>query len=109
MEKYKRMTERGVPCSVASHAFGGRHEQYYYRLAELEDKIEDGMFIELPCKLGTTVYCLCKGNYVLVGKKTGWIYDIKEFKFTLSVFGTWEYGETLFLSREEAEIKLKEL
>lgn len=116
--EYKRLTDRTKAelledchnCPYCGVEFlYDCHQKVGERLAELEDKIENGTLIELPCKLGDTVYCLCKGNYVLVGEKTGWTYDIKEFKFTLSVFGTWKYGETLFLTREEAEKKLEEL
>lgn len=28
------------------------------RLCDLEDKIQQGKFVELPCKLGDTVYCV---------------------------------------------------
>ena len=34
------------------------HDPMYKRLQELEDKIENGTLIELPCKVGDTVYCL---------------------------------------------------
>lgn len=44
MSKYERLTKSNIPCSVACREFGGKHEQYYYRLAELEDKIENGQF-----------------------------------------------------------------
>ena len=73
MNKYVRMTEKGVPCSVASLAFGGRHEQYYYRLAEFEDKLEDGTLVELPKKCYQIVYVL------------GWEileYDIVKIKYS---------------------------
>ena len=46
MSEYERITERGVPCSIsADRRFGGKHEEYYYRLRELEDKIEDGLLV----------------------------------------------------------------
>lgn len=32
------------------------------RLAELEDKLENGTLIELPCKVGDTVYVLNRAN-----------------------------------------------
>lgn len=73
MHKYIRMTEKGVPCSVASRAFDGRHEQYYYRLAEFEDKLEDGTLVELPKKCYQIVYVL------------GWEileYDIVQVKYS---------------------------
>lgn len=33
------------------------------RLAELEDKIEDGTLVELPCKVGTIVYTIHKEDW----------------------------------------------
>lgn len=75
----------------------------YNRLAELEDDLESGKIIRLPCKVGDTVYVIeqdwdedCKNFYV-----------ITEDQFMVShldYFGTW-----CFLTREEAEAKLKEL
>lgn len=35
--------------------------QVVERLAELEDKLENGLLVELPCKVGDTVYIV--GNY----------------------------------------------
>ena len=78
------------------------------KLAELEDKIEQGTLIELPCKVGTIVYyvaslpiTITKFFYRTI------IYDIVEFPFTLEMLDT--YGNNWFLTREEAEKRLKEL
>ena len=118
---YKRLTERrgGLVidkcgnCENVSNPMGCTESRCYEimknRLAELEDKIEQGTLIELPCKVGDTVYCLCKDKYVLIGEKTGWTYRIEKIKSILWTFSTWEYGKTLFLTREEAEKRLKEL
>lgn len=121
MNKYVRMIEKGVPCSVASVAFGGRHEQYYYRLSEFEDKLENGTLVELPKKCYQVVYVL------------GWEileYDIIEIKYShtegiISVKATRphtiEYftndtryedraiGVDVFFSEAEAKAKLAEL
>ena len=35
------------------------------RLAELETKIEQGTLIELPCKVGDTVYWLVANKYII--------------------------------------------
>ena len=35
------------------------------RLAELEDKIEQGTLIELPCKVGDTVYFIDEKRFIL--------------------------------------------
>lgn len=51
MSKYKRLTSdtgfaRNLPIN----------EELYDRLYELENAIEDGTLIELPCKVGDTVW-----------------------------------------------------
>ena len=51
MKDYERVTQKqGEPIIVS--------KRVYYRLRELEDKIENGTFIELPCKVGDKVYCV---------------------------------------------------
>jgi hypothetical protein len=67
------------------------------------DKIEQGTLIELPCKVGDTVYVIHQD----------WDEDCKDFyyidddKFSFYLFDWW--GVTVFLTREEAEKRLKEL
>lgn len=39
MKEYKRLTEKDIPLSVVRNI---KHETFYYRLRELEDKIESG-------------------------------------------------------------------
>lgn len=64
--EYKRLTGRDNWGGCVTIKNGTAKDEILERLAELEDKIENGTLVELPCKLGTTVYCLCKGDYVLV-------------------------------------------
>ena len=47
MADYKRLTENATAYNW---------EEVYNRLKELEDKIENGTLIELPCKVGDTLY-----------------------------------------------------
>lgn len=61
MKEYKRLTAR-VENKVI---FAGdllntpNYEKAIIdRLAELEDKIESGKLVEMPCEVGDTVYCL---------------------------------------------------
>ena len=59
MSEYKRLTERYIDeqeinC-VRGLAWNG---EILHRLSELEDKIENGTLVELPCKVGDTVYCI---------------------------------------------------
>ena len=70
MKEYKRLTKRdnefGIIAlcpSCSRKAICDKHEECVdciteeqERLAELEDKIENGTLIELPCKVGDKVY-----------------------------------------------------
>ena len=70
---------------------------------ELIDKIENGTLIELPCKVGDTVYeinsCSNKVNEI----KARHLWDILRWKDD-NLFGRW-----LFTNKAEAEQKLREL
>lgn len=85
------------------------------KLKEYQQLEEQDRLIKLPCKIGTKVY------------NTTWWYDVREkavvegktyyrtihkHKVSKSTFGYWdinEFGKTVFLTRKEAEAKLKEL
>lgn len=87
------------------------------RLAELEDKITDGTLVELPCKVGDTVYEVFKYHKPPFIKETTIekiVITGKGFKLRLSRNSVYEtaissLGKTLFLYKAEAEAKLKEL
>lgn len=74
----------------------------YKQLAEYEDLEEKGLLLKLPCKVGDTVYIIgCKYRHGIYEK---WINT-----------GTFNYSDleklnkTVFLTKEEAEQKLKEM
>ena len=70
------------------------------KLAEYEDLEEQGRLPKLPCKVGDDVY------YILeIPNKTPCVID----KCTFELSDINKIGKTLFLTREEAEAKLKEL
>lgn len=70
------------------------------KLAELEDLEEQGLLVRLSCKVGTEVY------YILgIPNKTPCTIDKCVFKLS----DVHKIGESLFLTREEAEKKLEEL
>ena len=86
------------------------------RLAKFEDLEEQGLLVRLPCKVGDTVYTItrfCSGGI----RDCDYTYecsecpnykpeiDYKRFKITMLN----SVGETVFLTREEAEKKLEEL
>lgn len=79
------------------------------RLAELEDKIESGKLVELPCPLGSTVYVIeetrtTSGKFVF-GQIEECIFDSEEFDFD----SLRDFGNTIFTTKEAAEAKLEEL
>ena len=98
------------------------------RLWDLENKIEQGMLIELPCKVGDTVYVPWRWDdqqgVASVKVEEINFYDTQmHYMFLIDMesddesfnqeFGGWKIdqsiGETVFLTREEAEKRLKEL
>ena len=105
------------------------NEAVWKRLAELEDKIEQGKMIELPCKVGDTIWTInCWHEY---GKKElGERYIVTRYELHenicsyISIHGKgYHKGDIVihpkenhkgvtpwvFLTREEAENRLKEL
>lgn len=69
-------------------------------LKKYKDLEEQGLLVRLPCKVGTEVY------YILgIPNKTPCVID--KCAFELSDID--KIGESLFLTREEAENKLKEM
>jgi hypothetical protein len=80
------------------------------RLAELEDKIEQGTLVELPCKVGDTVYVIADGMWHC---QEVWQFRYDMFGLSVRTVGDhpfdFEWGERAFLTREEAEKRLLEL
>ena len=68
------------------------------KLAHYEDLEEQGRLIELPCAVGDTVW--------FVGQQLNH-YFITEYAFDIFMFD--DIGNRIFLTKEEAEAKLKEL
>ena len=85
------------------------------KLADYEDLEEQGRLIILPCKIGTEVYDInwwdnVQEKIVVKGKtyyRTVHKHKVTKLPFTYSDIDN--FGKTVFLTREEAEAKLKEL
>lgn len=96
-----------------------RFIETYNRLAELEDKIENGTLIELPCKVGNTVYVFNRKYEICEMEVISFMLTNKFKEFYAVVDNPYEhYGYSLyasklnkdwFLTKAEAEAKLKEL
>ena len=131
MKENKRLTKKGENgqwCidgnlvnqrQDACFVFADALELVINRLAELEDKIENGTLIELPCKVGGRVYKIMKvagveriaeyvvmdfsygihGNFIKANSLQG---NAKTITFR-------EFYDFWFLTKAEAEAKLKEL
>lgn len=92
------------------------------KLATYEDLEEQGLFVRLPCKVGTEVFVIFPGinHYAkcqikkieikpnIFEKICYFIEPVVRRGQYLKYFNN-EFGETIFLTREEAEKKLKEM
>ena len=121
MKDYKRVTIR--------HEDGSYSFMYDYnattppikilldRLAELEDKIEDGTLVELPCKVGDTIYEVFKNYkppFIQQTKVEKIIITEKGLKLKFARNSVYEtaissLGKTFFLTETEALKKIEEL
>ena len=72
----------------------------YRKLKEYEDLEEQGRLISLPCKVGDTVYHVVQGRIVEVS-------NVDLFFLLLSVAEN-RFNNSVFLTKSEAEAKLKE-
>ena len=88
-------------------------EEVWSKLAHYEDLEEAGRLIELPCKIGDTVWDIkwwddTTETRVIDGKT--YFRRVMKHKVTKSKFKLFDYdnfGKTVFLTREEAEAALK--
>lgn len=84
------------------------------KLCDLEDKIEQGKILELPCKVGDTFYGIQGENvfaYCCYGFKYGWRRGTDDYGlYALTVYEMeFVWGEEAFATEEEAEAKLREM
>ena len=129
MSEYKRLTERhengyielmcdsckyNDKCDVETHYC---NEAVKNCLAELEDKIENGTIMELPCKVGDTIYEVFKYHkppFIQQTKVEKIIVTEKGLKLKLSRNSSYEtsissLGKTLFPTEEAAHAQITEL
>ena len=92
----------------------------YRKLKEYEDLEEQDRLIKLPCKVGDTVYVemaqSCKMHYAEAEVRDfvhfvscGFCIVVTSKYFDKQNIPFSEFGETVFLTKAEAEAKLKEL
>lgn len=83
------------------------------KLKEYEDLEEQGRLIKLSCKVGDTVYYINPDKNT-INELVVYGFDIRPLqRFVYDYMGARlnfnQFGKTVFLTREEAEAKLKEL
>lgn len=128
MKEYKRMTKQSGWKADMDLTQEMGYSWIYQRLSELENKIEQGTLKEIPCKVGDTLYTSCRwqGDYlrkkaapypisvVFIGvngdaESGGGFVNVVYPSGRMWQFNFSDFGKTVFLTREEAEKRLKEL
>ena len=110
MERLTYRTTKGEAIGNSSVADIG---DILEKLAEYEDLEEQGLLLRLPCKVGTTVYNTTWWDdvqeKVKVDGKTFYrtVHKHKVSKSTFSLIDIYNFGKTVFLTKAEAEQKLK--
>ena len=90
-------------------------KEYLEELKRYRDLEEQGLLLRLPCPIGTTVYNTTWWDYVeekvKVDGKTFYrtVHKHKVSKSTFSLLDICDFGKTVFLTKAEAEQKLKEM
>ena len=105
MSDYKRLTKQAGWHKDIDLKDELGYSYIYQRLAELENKIEQGTLIELPCKVGDTVYAVYDNKVHPVTPWRIW-YDgnffyLNSYKCIYDLL----WGSSVFSSRAEAEIE----
>lgn len=130
MSEYKRLTEKTIGCfqydlKDFKHKIGefGDYDAFFAysmavkRLGELEEKIENGTLVELPCKVGDVMYEVFKNHKppcIQQTKVEKVIVTNKGVRLKLERNSVYEtsvsaLGKTLFFTQEEAEKMLEEI
>lgn len=85
------------------------------QLKEYQQLDEQGRLVKLPCRVGTEVYNITWWDDVqekVVVKGKTYYRTVHKHKISKSIFTYFdilEFGKTIFLTKEEAEARLKEL
>ena len=117
MSNYKRLTERtkhGIAVLDGGERFvlscgGYATTKALNRLAELEDKIENGTLVELPCKVGDNAVAiidkLCYPNAIYNVKLKDLAYIVEDENGDV----TFQHITRIFGTEAEAEKRLEEI
>lgn len=95
------------PCEMTAH----HNRMALDKLATYEDAEEQGQILRPPCKVGDTIYIVFHNH--TIGKSTvvsfkmiaeGWAVKTNDWSYLFT-----DFGKTVFLTKSEAEAKLKEM
>nr|DAE34495.1 MAG TPA: hypothetical protein [Caudoviricetes sp.] len=89
---------------------------YEQALAEAIELLQSDRLVELPCEIGTELFLIDYPmvhhrlkEYKFIGSRVVMVIECFEFQRTCKRFLDEHFGKTVFLTKEEAEAKLKEL
>lgn len=105
---------RKAKTKIVFYATDGTPIREYKRLIverseakDLADYLLENGVIILPCKIGDTVYRVCKKKYDVDGYGKQWEEDWGIVTNTFHLGMLYEIGKNVFLTREEAEEVLR--
>lgn len=112
MKDYKRLT-KDKPFEELDLEDEWGYSHIYKRLQELENKIENGTLIALPCKVGDKLYSIPFDNtkifeHTIKGFRIIAISENNQSNYIETDIG-FLFGKNAFLTKAEAKKKLKEL
>lgn len=117
--KYGENSCAGVTIPYSTYCIGcitsgcncGIVEDMVKKLADYENLEEQGRLIKLPCKVGDTVYVIVGKNISAQKIQRATIDSEMKIEFCTKRrgFALFDVGKTVFLTKSEAEAKLKEL
>lgn len=120
MERLTRRSANGTGVYATPSGEPVKWENNYHnvlqKLADYEDLEEQGFLLRLPCKLGDTIYSIANDGKIYPVKATrevrivnGVLHIICESCRYSDLVSYDDIGKTVFLTKSEAEAKLKEL
>ena len=114
----ERLTYRTIKGEAIGNSSVADIGDILEKLAEYEDLEEQGLLLRLPCKIGDVVYAVTRdfiSEYTICSIEAyndGFFFCWKCKKgiyINLRGFTNYQIGEAVFLTKEEAEQKLKEM
>lgn len=108
MSNYKRLTDEDWLTTISVNDTNDtKLVEYAFRLWQLENQIKNGTLVDLPCKIGDTVYTVDYDD-----DQDDWV--INEVRIRWFIVGAdgvhpYDLGYRHFYTKDKAKEKLKEL